>query len=181
MKTSLAFLTNVNISQITAFITIKIINRIKVITQLVEPTSEAGHIIWAVFCRPLRLVQLCLEWPRLFGRLLGCPTCILQVTWRCHKENTPLADISSSWHNMWISSTNQQESDLRLVSPYLELRAYSLYEGMVWWKPPLNNAQWFMCYQSQLSTNHSWAQSLSGGFTPCRHLRPSSGRENTVV
>ena len=23
--------------------------------------------------------------------------------------------------------------------------------------------------------------SLSGGFTPCRHLRPSSGREHTIV
>ena len=23
--------------------------------------------------------------------------------------------------------------------------------------------------------------SLSGGFTPCRHLRPSSGREDTVI
>ena len=22
---------------------------------------------------------------------------------------------------------------------------------------------------------------LSGGFTPCRHLRPSSGREHTIV
>ena len=28
---------------------------------------------------------------------------------------------------------------------------------------------------------HTWVLSLSGDFTPCRHLRPSSGREHTVV
>ena len=29
--------------------------------------------------------------------------------------------------------------------------------------------------------NHRNSLSLSGGFTPCRHLRPSSGREHTIV
>ena len=39
---------------------------------------------------------------------------------------------------------------------------------------------------SHLYTNRSFTHalyrlSLSGGFTPCRHLRPSSGREHVVV
>ena len=29
--------------------------------------------------------------------------------------------------------------------------------------------------------NHESWVGLSGGFTPCRHLRPSSGREHTIV
>ena len=31
-----------------------------------------------------------------------------------------------------------------------------------------------------LSFQRVWVLSLSGGFTPCRHLRPSSGREHTT-
>ena len=35
---------------------------------------------------------------------------------------------------------------------------------------------WFM--DGNLYSLVGW---LSGGFTPCRHLRPSSGREHTIV
>ena len=37
----------------------------------------------------------------------------------------------------------------------------------------------FVCYQ--ICTKTFSVLSLSGGFTPCWHLRPSSGGEHTVV
>ena len=46
-------------------------------------------------------------------------------------------------------------------------------------KPPfpvqLNESEQIILTREVLSL------SLSGGFTPCRHLRPSSGREHTIV
>ena len=35
--------------------------------------------------------------------------------------------------------------------------------------------------QSHVNITLPHSFSLSGGFTPCRHLRPSSGREQTIV
>ena len=37
-------------------------------------------------------------------------------------------------------------------------------------------------YMAVVHSGRSWLVGwLSGGFTPCRHLRPSSGREHTIV
>ena len=36
----------------------------------------------------------------------------------------------------------------------------------------------FCSFLLSRDANVGW---LSGGFTPCRHLRPSSGREHTIV
>ena len=34
---------------------------------------------------------------------------------------------------------------------------------------------------TSMKSTHEFLFSLSGSFTPCRHLRPSSGREHTIV
>ena len=39
----------------------------------------------------------------------------------------------------------------------------------------------FKHWQRFVEACPNWRLRLSGGFTPCRHLRPSSGREHTIV
>ena len=50
--------------------------------------------------------------------------------------------------------------------------------------PVLTATYWFHIIRVPIrspASNHQFSLSSSGGFTPSRHLRPSSGREHTIV